>query len=72
MEQTEFETVDQGIAALTNKKALRDKMGGAMWWNVLNDECLKLADDITALAKKQGTYTETRQRIVDLFDGELA
>lgn len=72
MEQAKFETIDQGMTALTEKKALRDKMGGAMWWNVLNDECLKLADDITALARVQGAYTETRQRIIDLFDGELA
>ena len=32
------------LGELMDKVSIRDKMGGDMWWNVLNDECCQLAN----------------------------
>ena len=32
------------LEELKSKVSLRDRMGGALYWNVLNDECCQLAD----------------------------
>lgn len=32
------------LEELNKKVKLRDSMGGALYWNVMNDECCKLAN----------------------------
>lgn len=36
-------TKEEALSKLKESIELRNKMCGAMWWNILNDECLKIA-----------------------------
>lgn len=38
-------TKENCLDALRKEVALRDKMGGALYWNVVNDDCRKIAED---------------------------
>lgn len=40
----ENSTPESTIQSLKDKVNLRDKMGGAIYWNILNDECCQLAN----------------------------
>lgn len=35
--QNEFATVDEGLEKLKEAVKLRNQMGGALYWNILND-----------------------------------
>lgn len=37
-------TKEEAFSKLKEVTKLRNNMCGAMWWNILNDECLKIAD----------------------------
>lgn len=39
-----FGSVEEGIEKLKKGISVRDQMGGALYWNVCNDDCLKLAE----------------------------
>ena len=47
-----FETVEEGEATLVKHTALRDQMGGALWWGVTNDECEEIKEKILSLQLK--------------------
>lgn len=38
-----FETVEEGIQKLKKSVAIRNQMGGALYWNILNVDCEKIA-----------------------------
>lgn len=44
MDKILYENVDDGIEKLREHVKLRNLMGGAMYWNITNDQCLCLAD----------------------------
>lgn len=44
MIDTTFETKEQGLEKLKEAVALRNKMGGALYWNIVNDDCMKIAN----------------------------
>lgn len=50
----EFDTVEDGEKKLTEAQALRDKMGGALYWNALNDDCQEIKNKIWNLKHKEG------------------
>lgn len=39
----QFATPEEGIEQLTKAVAIRDQMGGAMYWNIMNDDCCEIA-----------------------------
>ncbi|MDD2564083.1 MAG: hypothetical protein PHU27_07710 [Salinivirgaceae bacterium] len=39
-----YTTVEEGIKKLRERVNIRDQMGGALYWNVFNDECMCLGD----------------------------
>lgn len=41
--QHEFDTVDVGLEKLRGAVKLRNEMGGALYWNIVNDDCLEMA-----------------------------
>jgi hypothetical protein len=45
----ELETKEELLAELKERVSLRNKMGGALYWNVLNDECCQIANKCLAL-----------------------
>jgi hypothetical protein len=42
----DFETVEQGIEKLKEAVELRNKMGGALYYNILNDDCCDIANKL--------------------------
>jgi GH18 family chitinase len=44
----EFSTLEDGLEKLKKAVGIRDKMGGAMYWQICEDDCLRLADKLTA------------------------
>jgi hypothetical protein len=44
-----FQTKEQGIEKLKQAVEIRDKMGGAMYFNMLNDDCCEIANRLTAM-----------------------
>lgn len=38
-----FETKEQGLEKLKDHVALRNSMGGALYWNMVNEECYLIA-----------------------------
>ena len=41
-----FETKEEGIEKLKNGVSLRNQMGGALYWNIVNDDCIEMADKL--------------------------
>lgn len=46
---TTFQTKEDGIKNLKEAVELRDKMGGAMYWNMMNDDCVEIANKVRRL-----------------------
>ena len=40
----EFETLEQGMEKLKDAVTARNQMGGSLYWNIVNDDCLEIAD----------------------------
>lgn len=51
----DFSTKEEGIEKLKAAVKLRDQMGGAMYFNIMNEDCCEIA---AAVAKKGGTRHE--------------
>ena len=48
MLDTKYATTDEGVEKLKKGVSIRNQMGGALYFSVLEDECLMLADRLTA------------------------
>ena len=46
MLDTTFETKEQGLEKLKETVSIRNQMGGALYWNIVNDDCLEIADKL--------------------------
>lgn len=44
-----FTTIEEGISALKKAVDLRDQMGGAMYYNMLNDDCCEIARKLKSM-----------------------
>lgn len=49
MIDTTFETKEQGLEKLKEAVAIRNKMGGALYWNIVNDDCLEIANRLCGM-----------------------
>lgn len=54
-EQLKFETYEQGVGNLKKAVEIRDKMGGAMYWSIMNEDCCEIAN---AISSKYGRKPE--------------
>lgn len=43
MSYLDFKTKEEGLEKLKDHVALRNKMGGALYWNIVNEECYQIA-----------------------------
>lgn len=43
-----FTTIEEGTEALRKAVALRDSMGGDLYYNILNDDCCSIANKLAA------------------------
>lgn len=48
----DFSTVEEGEAAIKAAEALRDKMGGALYWGAINDDVEALKNKLFILKLK--------------------
>jgi len=55
MAKKKYSLTDQALEELKSKVKLRDQMGGALYYNVLNDECCKLANKCVELGCDRNT-----------------
>ena len=62
---SETETIEDGIARLKETVKIRDSMGGAMYFNILNDDCCELASQLV----RRGA---NREEIHDILGKENA
>lgn len=53
----EFKTIEQGEKNLKEAYNLRDQMGGALYWTILNDDCREISQKLEDLrnAKNQNS-----------------
>ena len=53
----EFKTIEDGEKNLKEAYNLRDQMGGALYWNILNDDCKEISQKLEDLknAKDQNS-----------------
>jgi hypothetical protein len=51
----EFASFEEGLEKLKHAVSIRDKMRGAMYWNILNDDCCEIAN---AIREKYGRREE--------------
>lgn len=53
MLEKDFETVEEGMKKLKNGISIRDKMGGALYYNILNDDCYEIAQKLVSMGAKR-------------------
>ena len=45
----EFTTIEEGMQNLKKAVELRDKMGGALYYNIMNEDCCEIASIIVKM-----------------------
>lgn len=45
----EFSTKEEGLEKLKGAVRVRNSMGGAMYWNIMNDDCLAMAEKLMSM-----------------------
>lgn len=58
MLDTTFETKEQGLEKLKETVAIRNQMGGALYWNIVNDKCLKIANKLSYMGVSNAELRE--------------
>ncbi|MEE1302260.1 MAG: hypothetical protein UHD64_05690 [Bacteroidales bacterium] len=58
MIDTTFETKEQGLEKLKETVSIRNKMGGALYWNIVNDVCLEIANKLFAMGVPRSEIQE--------------
>lgn len=66
-----FTDIEVGFQQLISMKEIRDKMCGDLYWQIMMDNCLKIADRLAMLGRVMGNVNEVKQRVCDIFPGEL-
>ena len=61
--QYNFESIEEGMKKLKEAVSIRDQMGGAMYFNMLNEDCC-------AIANKLSSMGADRQEISNLLGKE--
>lgn len=49
MLDVEFTTIEEGIEKLKKAVSTRNQMGGALYFNVCEEDCLKIADKLSSM-----------------------
>ena len=55
---SQFETIEDGIEKLKAGVSIRNQMGGAMYFNILNDDCCKIANKLLRMGADRKTLGE--------------
>jgi hypothetical protein len=68
MLETDFETVTDGLEKLKFAINTRNQMGGALYWNICNDDCSKIARRLLSM----GASLQIVHRICNGEDVDIA
>lgn len=49
----DFDTIEEGMKKLKEGVAIRNSMGGALYWNILNDDCYEIADKLRGMGAEE-------------------
>ena len=58
----EFSTKEEGLEKLKDAVRLRNRMGGALYWNIMNDDCLMMAEQLMGMGVPKAD-------LVDILNG---
>ena len=58
MNYLEFKTTDEGLDNLKKAVSLRDQMGGALYFNIIDGDCLRIADKLTSMGADNNTIAK--------------
>lgn len=58
MNYSEFKTIDEGLDNLKKAVSLRDQMGGALYFNVMDGDCLRIADKLVSMGADKKVIAE--------------
>ena len=54
----DFTTVEEGEKQLKDAFAIRDKMGGVLYYNALTDDCYEISQKLERLKREQNSTHE--------------
>lgn len=54
----DFTSKEEGIEKLKEAVKLRDQMGGAMYWNIMNEDCCEIADKLSRMGVDRDHISE--------------
>lgn len=55
--QHEFATAEEGLEKLKDAVRLRNQMGGALYWNIMNDDCHEMASRLLGMGVERDVLT---------------
>ncbi len=58
----EFSTKEEGLEKLKGAVRVRNSMGGALYWNIVNDDCLRMAGLLMSMGVPKAD-------VVDILNG---
>lgn len=59
--QYEFTTEEEGLENLKKAVKLRDRMCGALYWSILNDDCIEIEMRLRGMGVKEETLKSILQ-----------
>ncbi len=57
-EALKIETKEEPLEELKEHVKVRDQMGGALYWNILNDECCQIANKLASLGVNRAAIVQ--------------
>jgi len=57
-ETKKFDTIEEGIETLKELVKTRNAMGGAMYFNIINDDCCELGRKLTGMGADYDTIAD--------------
>jgi len=58
MWDTSFTTIEEGFEKLKSAVSTRDNMGGALYFNVCEENCLKIANRLVSIGADKNTIAK--------------
>lgn len=59
--QHEFSTTEEGLEKLKKAVRLRNGMGGALYWNIMNDDCYEMSSRLLNMGVDRDVLTNILQ-----------
>jgi hypothetical protein len=60
-----FDTIEEGENFLQKALSIRDQMGGALYWNICNDDCKEIYNKVESLKRKEQSKIDSGEKEAD-------